>query len=419
MSATLFCAGLANTSATVRVCTAYSVPSLAEYPDANALGPEVLPGQRTVIDTTLQGVVFSPNGQWMMITNTTPDAKLPTLKAVSVFDLESGTGVVLSGSVAVGGPYPGTFNPSSSRCVIGDNSSPYMQIFDTATWTQTTVPSLSAAAIWSAYSPDGAKLAVLTWTGNRLRVFNTADWSEITIPVNITTTVYQCAFSPDGTSLLVVHASSPYVSVYDTTTWAKTAFAGSLPPTNTGQSVAFSADGLHLAIGASSSPYIYHYSWPGLDKKNPDYGVQTSNPVTGVALSPDGAYLAAVTSSSSSGSLTIWDTTTTPFNTRLTLPTSMLNLASQKAVAFAPAYINNTLSATASYPVLDEAGSPAIRTIRAYSRETGKHLGSTTSAADGSYSIGPLLSKTPATIVYLDDAAGAVLNDLAIRAVPG
>lgn len=413
---TLFAVGLPNTgsAASYDACTALALPSLLQYSDANALGSEDLPGQRTVNNNSPAGVAFSPNGKWMAIT-TGNDSTIPAVRPLTVFDLEAGTRTVLGGTIN-GSIYPGTFSADSSRYAYGDDTSPFIKIYDTSTWAAASAPSATASSIWTAYNQSGTLLASLTWTGNRLRVFNTADWSAVTIPVNITTTCYQCKFSPDGTKLYVTHASAPYISVFDTTTWAKTSFVGGSPPTNTAYCIAFSADGAKMAIGAGSSPYVYFYE--GLTRKYPDLGVLAINPVKDVAFSADGQYVAAVTDSNS-GSLTVWNATTAPTYTRVGLPAAVANAYYRRSVAFAPAYLNNALSTTPEYPVTDEAGLPAVRKLRAYSRETGKLLGSTTSAANGAYSIGPLLSKTPATIVFLDDAAGTVLNDLAVRAVPG
>lgn len=67
--------------------------------------------------------------------------------------------------------------------------------------------------------------------------------------------------------------------------------------------------------------------------------------------------------------------------------------------------------------VADAAGGPAIRTVRACQRESGKGLLSTASASDGAWRmVVPDLGEC--MVVCLDDAAGPVFNDLIYRATP-
>lgn len=73
---------------------------------------------------------------------------------------------------------------------------------------------------------------------------------------------------------------------------------------------------------------------------------------------------------------------------------------------------------TVSGTVLNDAGAPDARTVRAYLRETGGFLGETTSnGTTGAYSI-----STSATAVVnvdcLDDSGGTVYNDLILRTTP-
>lgn len=83
--------------------------------------------------------------------------------------------------------------------------------------------------------------------------------------------------------------------------------------------------------------------------------------------------------------------------------TSVLSLAS-------PVYLSGT--------VLDDAGSPCARTVRAYRRDTGALIGSTTSnATTGAWSIQGI-DGVESQIVCLDDGAGTTHNDLIHRATP-
>lgn len=68
--------------------------------------------------------------------------------------------------------------------------------------------------------------------------------------------------------------------------------------------------------------------------------------------------------------------------------------------------------------VSDAAGAPAARTVRAYVRSTGAMVGSTVSdASTGAYSM-TVATTEECSVICLDDAAGTLLNDLILRAVP-
>lgn len=67
--------------------------------------------------------------------------------------------------------------------------------------------------------------------------------------------------------------------------------------------------------------------------------------------------------------------------------------------------------------VKDSSNAGAVRTLRAYRRDTGALVGSTTSDAAGNYTIyTPTLDEV--SVICLDDAAGTTENDLVMRAVP-
>lgn len=68
--------------------------------------------------------------------------------------------------------------------------------------------------------------------------------------------------------------------------------------------------------------------------------------------------------------------------------------------------------------VLDDAGDPVARVVRAYRRDTGALVGNTTSdAGDGSYSM-DFTTLDECTVICLDDAAGDDYNDLVLRVTP-
>jgi len=69
--------------------------------------------------------------------------------------------------------------------------------------------------------------------------------------------------------------------------------------------------------------------------------------------------------------------------------------------------------------VRDDADMPASRTVRAYYRTTGALAGSAVSdAATGAYELGTLTADE-CSVLFLDDAAGAVYNDRVLRVTPG
>jgi len=68
--------------------------------------------------------------------------------------------------------------------------------------------------------------------------------------------------------------------------------------------------------------------------------------------------------------------------------------------------------------VLDASDSPAAREVRAIDRATGIVQGATTSnASTGAYAIA-VPSASEVQVVFLDDAAGDVENDIILRTIP-
>lgn len=70
---------------------------------------------------------------------------------------------------------------------------------------------------------------------------------------------------------------------------------------------------------------------------------------------------------------------------------------------------------TVAGTVLDDAGGPAQRTVRVYSRLTGQLVGQTNSSSGGGYTAQFPLAPGEVNVVCLDDAAGTVYNDLVLR----
>lgn len=90
-------------------------------------------------------------------------------------------------------------------------------------------------------------------------------------------------------------------------------------------------------------------------------------------------------------------------------------------------YTSGFSAPTAAFPdgmgqvsgnVKDSAGANAVRTVRAYRRDTGALVGNTTSDASGNYSFyTPTLDEL--TVIALDDhTSGTYYNDQAARVIP-
>ena len=81
-----------------------------------------------------------------------------------------------------------------------------------------------------------------------------------------------------------------------------------------------------------------------------------------------------------------------------------------------PMRLLGTVSTTSANPVTGPDNNPAVRTIVSFPRQYPARVRTTTSAADGSFSLD--LPSAEHTLVYLDDDAGDLYNDLCHRVIP-
>lgn len=81
-----------------------------------------------------------------------------------------------------------------------------------------------------------------------------------------------------------------------------------------------------------------------------------------------------------------------------------------------PTRLLGTVSTTSANPVTGPDNNPAARTIVSFPRQYPARVRTTTSAADGSFSLE--LPSAEHTLVYLDDDAGDLYNDLCHRVIP-
>lgn len=135
------------------------------------------------------------------------------------------------------------FSADGSMLVVTTNASPYIQIYETATWTKLTgTPVLGnqtpGSATDAAFSPNGALLAVTHSVTPFVSIFETTGWTKLADPAVLpTNSALNVAFSADGSLMAVAHAGSPFLTVYDTATWQ--VVSGIPAPAGQGNGVAF------------------------------------------------------------------------------------------------------------------------------------------------------------------------------------
>ena len=86
--------------------------------------------------------------------------------------------------------------------------------------------------------------------------------------------------------------------------------------------------------------------------------------------------------------------------------------------SFEPERCGTFISCPSGDPILDDTGSPAVRTVRIYNRTTGHYITQTVSAEDGTYSAEVASAGVQYQAVCLDDSAGTVYNDKIHRSTP-
>lgn len=333
-----------------------------------------------------------------------------------------------------------SISPNGAFLAKARAQSPYLQVYNTTTWTTVTLGTTPGSAQYQcAFSPDGTKLAVAQNNAPGLVVFNTSDWSVVSLGES-TNYCYGLAWSGDSSRLAVAHSASPYVKVYETTGWTVVA-----TPSGPGSSysLAYSPDGTKLAVGGTVSPYLRVFNtsdWSDLSAPT-----QVYYPMA-LAFSPDGTKLAlgnqnspyskvlnvsgwttvtltpAVTAGSvrkiafnASGSrlacahdgspfITVYETTGwTPITMTPTVPTN------GGGVAYGQLPL--TAVKNPSNPILDDLGNPAVRTVRVFDRLTGELFSQVVSDASGLYHV-PLVTTRVVDVQFMDDDGGTQYNDI-------
>lgn len=304
--------------------------------------------------------------------------------------------------------------------LVGVSATPFYRIYDADTWLtpddeltfHTLALPITATVNHQALNPAQTLLAfAVAQTTPRMYVVNTADGSEVTLTSGApTAAVNGLAFSPDGSKLAMTSAAFPYLAVLDVATWTGLTITGGNPP-GTAYQTTFSPDGSKLAVGHESSPFLTVYNVADWSKIT----ITGGNPGSsgqGVAWSYDGALLAVSCFTSPYAvcyTVADWSKLAAP----ATLPA-----AGCYGVLFTDAWQTKAITTSIGHEVLDDAGSPAVRTVRAYERATGKLIAQKNSDASGDFAM-RLLTSSEKQLVYLDDAAGGLYNDLIHRVLPG
>lgn len=263
------------------------------------------------------------------------------------------------------------YSPDGAYLAVTFSASPYLIVYNTSDWTTVTLGgNPPAQANCCAFSPDGAYLAVGNSNSSPyLTVYNTSDWSKVTLTGGAAPGhVYDVAFSPDSSKLAVATASSPYITVYNTSDWSKATIPTGSRPTASAYSCAFKPDGSQLAIGYGASPYYSVLNTADWSKESvPDQGL--SSYPRALKFSPDGKFLAIGINTGSALKLLNASDWSDAGNAFAVLPTTSIY-----DIAF-----NVGQRRVISGNVRDIDGTLVQRTVRAYERDTGELCAETVS----------------------------------------
>ena len=236
-----------------------------------------------------RGVAFSPNGQLLAVSFV---GALPYIHIYNTSDWSLVTGVEALGF------NPGDFteldfSPDGNWFAITSFLSPYLAIYDTATWEKVTVPSLPGARYTAKFSPTSQYLACGGANNPQLAIIRTSDWG-IESSVNVGATTFKCDWSPDGNFIAMTTWSSPFVRILSTSDWSFVAGPPSLP--DIGLACAYSHDGNFLVVGTSTHPettywrMYYTSDWSLVEV--PEGFFIGNGDVYSIGFSDDGVFLA-------------------------------------------------------------------------------------------------------------------------------
>lgn len=377
------------------------------------------------------------------------------LKAAD-FSLKPGSNPAGNGNCAA-------FSPNAGLLAVGHFNSPYLAVYNTATWERITLTGGSPTGTVNAvsFSSDGSLLAVAHSTSPFLTVYNTSTWAKVTLTGGNPAGQGLCvAFSPNGSFLAVGHAASaPWIVVYNTSDWSKVTFTSSM--TLNVNSVTWTTTSSHLIATSSGKTKFTVYdvaTWGYVEQPSSAYSWGLKK----ATATPDGGRLLFI-NGDVSNSPTLFDLSTwTSISFNNSAPTNCTSIAlsddgteayclsslspyfhtlNLSTLLFSPApsgteappgdafdishprsaeLVARYLKTTALDPVRGPDGNAISGvTVRAHRRSDAVLLGSTTTAGDGSYTLGPfMLDHVEAQVLFMDPAADPLYNDLVVRAIP-
>ena len=339
------------------------------------------------------------------------------------------------------------FSTSGALLAIGLELTPFLIIYDVATWLPVAGPTVSAAVTSLAFSPDNTTLAVTFRVSPGLARYSTSGWAivpalQFTPTVNINVVRY----SPDGTKIAIVYEASSYFRM-----WNSGVFV-TLPsgPAAAARMLAFSTDSTKVVVGSGFGITIYNTSdlsvVPHTLTKQDSFAS-----FSGAAFSPDGTQLVIC-----GDSFLQWSPTSTwafisagesaafargciftPDGLHLII-VSNNQTDSVRKMQVSDKLVVNRFNSTGFSPVggvalspltmprrmvqgivTDDIGAVVQRTVRAYDRASGMLMREAqSSSTTGVYALGPFVGQQELQRVVLDDSAGALLNDLVTRVLP-
>ena len=369
------------------------------------------------------------------------------LKAVD-FSLKPGANPTGNGTKAA-------VSPDGGLVAVGHFNSPYVAVYNTTTWARVTLSGGNPAGTVNeiSFSPDGSLMALAHSTAPFLTVYNTTTWAKETITGgNPTGAGESCRFSPSGNHLAVGHSTSPFLTVYAVSGWSKVSLPTTPPSATLG--VDWLPSGQLVVTNGNQFRVYNPADWSSELKPTTPLSYSPRD----IEVSPDGTVLMCANWSPGGGptliSLSDWgivpfnngapagatrfafidgggsclflSSTSSPYLFRLDMSTLVFSGvvgATYLSDRWMPAVGGSSLKflkTTAADPVRGPDGN-AIGgvTVRAHRRSDGVVLGSTTTAADGSYKLGPfMLDHVEAQVLFMDPAADPLYNDLLIRVIP-
>ena len=328
-----------------------------------------------------------------------------------VYDAASFSPITISGGNPAGTGICCKFSPDGAYLAVGHDTAPFLTIYETTGWTKVTGLSAnpSGAVNAIAFTPDGSKLFVACQSSPGFYGYNTSDWTQMSDTPSLGGNGTGCAVHPDGTKVAITGtAALPYVWVYNIADWTAVASTPGGGPVAAAQCCAYSPDGNRFYVGSSGSQAIYAYDLVGATRTLLIAG--GTGLVYSIVPSADGTKVWACNQGGYLNEYQVGSWT----RTWVQPVTVALYIMDEAPASLSEKYIGTT----AADPVTDQNNNPIVTDVRAYLRRTGELLGATTTAADGSFSLGPFASQQEMQVTYLYPSGSPLRNDLIHRVIP-